>query len=121
MVEQRSFRTILLCAMLLPLASCVDPDERADAGQSSLVVPPMMNTRPATFKCEDAGRVVVRPVGDDGKAIVLALAQREIPLKSVAASEGQKYSDGDTVFWVNGPNATLLVKGKQEAQSCEKQ
>ncbi len=121
MLDRRFNRTIMLCTALLALTACVDPDERSDVGQSPLVVPPMMATRPATFKCEDSGRVVVRPVGDDGKAIILAFMQREVPLKSVAASEGQKYSDGATVFWMNGPNATLLVAGKPEAQSCEKE
>lgn len=105
---------------LLPLAACVDPADRADMGQSPLVKPPMLNTRPATFQCDDSGRVVVRPLGEDGRAIVLAFTNREVQLKTVQASEGQKYSDGETVFWMNGENATLLRAGEDEPESCEK-
>ncbi|MEQ1754561.1 MAG: MliC family protein [Micropepsaceae bacterium] len=112
-------RNIALCALLLPLAACVDPDQRNDNTQSMLIVPPMMNTRPATFKCDDTGMVVVRPVGEDGSTITLALRGREAQLKKVPATEGQKYSDGTTVFWMNGPNATLLAGGKSEPESCE--
>lgn len=117
----RITRSLVICVILAPLAGCVSPDERSEAGQSSLIVPPMMNTRPASYTCDDSGRVVVRPVGDDGRAIVLAFANREVQLKSVEASQGQKYSDGATVFWMNGPNATLLVKGNDEPESCEQQ
>lgn len=119
MFHYRSSRTLALCLSLLPLTACVDPDERAELRQSSLIVPPMMNTRPATFDCDNSGRVVVRPLGDDGRAIVLAFANREVQLKSVEATQGQKYSDGKTVFWVNGPNATLLVASKEDPESCE--
>ncbi len=112
-------RSLIICAVLAPLVGCVAPDERSEGGQSSLIVPPMMNTRPASFTCEDSGRVVVRPVGDDGRGIVLAFANREVQLKSVEASQGQKYSDGATVFWMNGSNATLLVKGHEDPESCE--
>ena len=104
----------------LAVSACADPAERADVAPSPLVQPPMMNTRPATFDCNDSGRVVVRPLGDDGRAIVLAFANRELQLKSVAAAEGQKYSDGQTVFWMNGTNATLAVAGNDTAESCEK-
>jgi membrane-bound inhibitor of C-type lysozyme len=38
----------------------------------------------------------------------------------VQADQGQKYSDGQTVFWMNGPNATLLLAGEEEPESCEK-
>jgi membrane-bound inhibitor of C-type lysozyme len=104
----------------LSLSACVDPQDRADAGQSSLVQPPMMNTRPATFDCEDSGRVVVRPLGEDGKIIVLAFANREVQLKTIQAAEGQKYSDGQTTFWMNGVTASLARAGQEEAESCEK-
>jgi len=113
--------TAIACVSLLPLAACTDPTERADFAQSPLVVPPMMNTRPATFACDDSGRIVVRPLGEDGRAIVLAFINKEIQLKSVEADVGQKYSDGKTVFWMNGTNATLLVSGKDDPESCEKQ
>lgn len=109
-----------VCATLLPLTACVDPADRADLAQSPLVRPPMMNTRPATFDCDDSGRVVVRPLGEDGKAIVLAFANREVQLKSVPSDEGFKYSDGQTVFWMNKAEATLLVAGQEEPESCEK-
>ena len=107
------------CAALLPLAGCVAPEDRPDNAQSPLIRPPMMNTRPAAFLCDHSGRVVVRPLSDDGRAIVLAFASREVQLKSVEASEGQKYSDGATVFWMNGGNAKLLLAGKGEPESCE--
>jgi len=112
-----------VCAALLPLATlaaCSDPADREDLAQSPLIRPPMMNTRPSTYNCDDSGRVVVRPLGEDGKLIVLAFANREMQLKSVPADEGQKYSDGQTVFWMNGSNANLLVAGKEEPESCEK-
>ena len=109
-----------VCASLLPLGACVDPADREDMVQSPLIRPPMMNTRPATFNCDDSGRIVVRPLGEDGKSIVLAFTNREVQLKTVPADEGQKYSDGQTVFWMNGTNATLLVGGKEEPESCEK-
>lgn len=110
----------LACLALLPLTACVDPAGREDVAQSPLVTPPMMNTRPAAYDCDDSGRLVVRPLGEDGKTIVLAFADRELQLKSVPANEGQKYSDGTTVFWMNGSNANLLVAGKEEPESCEK-
>jgi len=109
------------CAFLFPLTACTDPTDREDMMQSPLIVPPMMNTRPATFACDDSGRVVVRPLGEDGRTIVLAFINKEIQLKSVEANVGQKYSDGRTVFWMNGTNATLLVGGRDEPESCEKQ
>lgn len=107
-------------ASLLPLTACVDPAGRPDVVQSPLIRPPMMATRPATFDCDDSGRVVVRPVGEDGKTIVLAFANREVQLKAVPAEEGQKYSDGQNVFWMNATKATLLVAGQEEPESCEK-
>lgn len=110
----------LAAMMLLPLAACVDPAEREDIVASPLVTPPMMNTRPATFDCDKSGRIVIRPLGEDGKAIVLAFINREVQLQAVAAKEGQKYSDGQTVFWMNGGNATLLIGGKEDPESCEK-
>ena len=109
-----------IVAAILPLAGCIDPATREDAGQSPLVQPPMMNTRPATFECDNSGRVVVRPLGEDGRAIILAFMNGETQLKSVQASEGQKYSDGQTTFWMNGTNATLARPGQDEAESCEK-
>jgi membrane-bound inhibitor of C-type lysozyme len=116
----RLFIIAAVCATLLPLTACVDPADRAELVQSPLVRPPMMNTRPATFECDDTGRVVVRPVGEDGKAIVLALANREIQLKSVPSDDGQKYSDGQTVFWMHAAKATLLAAGQTEPESCQK-
>ena len=107
------------CAALLPLTACVAPEDRPESAQSPLVRPPMMNTRPAAFDCDKSGRVVVRPLGEDGKAVVLAFASREVQLKSVEASEGRKYSDGATVFWMNGGNAKLLLAGKDDPESCE--
>jgi membrane-bound inhibitor of C-type lysozyme len=119
-VTTKLFPIAAIAVVLLPLTACVDPADRADAGQSPLVRPPMLNTRPATFQCDDSGRVVVRPLGEDGRAIVLAFATGEVQLKSVQASEGQKYSDGETVFWMNGDNATLLRAGEEDPESCEK-
>jgi membrane-bound inhibitor of C-type lysozyme len=109
-----------VCATLLPLTACVDPADRADLAQSPLIRPPMMNTRPATFDCSDAGRVVIRPLGEDGKTIVLALSNREVQLKTVPSEQGFKYSDGQTVFWMNKADATLLLAGQEEPESCEK-
>jgi membrane-bound inhibitor of C-type lysozyme len=119
-VTTKLFPIAAIFAAVLPLTACVDPAERADVGQSPLVQPPMMNTRPATFQCDDSGRVVVRPLGEDGRAIILAFVNREVQLKTVQAPEGQKYSDGETVFWMNGTNATLLRAGEDEPESCEK-
>jgi membrane-bound inhibitor of C-type lysozyme len=109
-----------VAVVLLPLAACTDPQDRAENVQSPLIRPPMLSTRPAAFVCDNSGRVIVRPVGDDGKAITLALRTKEIQLQSVEAKVGQKYSDGATVFWMNGDNANLLVAGKSQAESCEK-
>ncbi len=64
-----SLKAITICAMLASVTACVDPDQRSDTSQSALILPPMMNTRPATFKCGEIGVVVVRPVGEDGTAI----------------------------------------------------
>jgi membrane-bound inhibitor of C-type lysozyme len=118
--NKRLFLVPAVCATLLPLTACVDPADRADLVQSPLVRPPMMNTRPATFECDDAGRVVVRPMGEDGKTIVLAFSNREVQLKSVPSDQGQKYSDGQTVFWMHAAKATLLVAGQEEPESCQK-
>jgi membrane-bound inhibitor of C-type lysozyme len=113
------FRNLALCLMLLPLAACVDDDEGSRT-PSRLIVPPMMNTRPATFECDDTGIIVLRPLGEDGRTITLALTNREIQLKATDAPEGQKYTDGKTVFWMNRDNATLSLDGKAEAESCER-
>ena len=118
--KSQMFSIAAVFAAMLPLAACADPADRADVGPSPLVMPPMMNTRPAAFDCNDSGRVVVRPLGEDGRAIVLAFTDREMQLKSIPASEGQKYSDGQTIFWMNGTNATLARPGRDEAESCEK-
>jgi membrane-bound inhibitor of C-type lysozyme len=104
----------------LSLTGCIDPAEREDVAQSPLVRPPMMNTRPASFDCDDSGRVVVRPLGEDGKAIVLAFVNREVQLKSVGAADAQRYSDGQTTFAMTGANATLQLAGEDEPESCEK-
>ncbi|MCE9522800.1 MAG: MliC family protein [Alphaproteobacteria bacterium] len=119
-MSTKLFSIAVIVAATLPLAACVDPAEREDVGQSPLVQPPMMNTRPATFDCDDSGRVVVRPLGEDGRAVVLAFTNRELQLKSVPAPEGQKYSDGQTTFWMNGTNATLARAGEDNAESCSK-
>ena len=119
-MSTKLFPIAAILAAVLPLAACVDPAEREDVAQSPLVRPPMMNTRPATFDCDDSGRVVVRPLGEDGRAVVLAFTNREVQLKSVEAAEGQKYSDGQTTFWMNGTNATLARAGGNEAESCTK-
>jgi membrane-bound inhibitor of C-type lysozyme len=116
----RLILSALAGAALLPLAACTDPVDSEDLVQSPLITPPMMNTRPATYSCDDSGRVVVRPLGEDGKVIVLAFSNREVQLRSVPADQGQKYSDGQTVFWMNGANATLLLAGEEEPESCEK-
>ena len=118
MSNQRLLLVPVMCASLLPLAACVDPASREDVAQSPLIRPPMMNTRPATYDCDDSGRVLLRPLGEDGKTVVLALSAREIQLKSVPVEEGQKYSDGATVFWMNGREAKLLVAGQKEPESC---
>ena len=114
------FPIAIVIAAALPLVACQDPAEREDVVASPLVMPPMMNTRPATFDCDSAGRVVVRPLGEDGRAVVLAFTNREVQLKSVDAAQGQKYSDGQTTFWMNGTNATLARAGQDEADSCTK-
>ena len=113
-------RLIAVGFLGLSLVACTDPEDRPESVQSPLVRPPMMATRPATFDCDDSGRVIVRPVGDDNAAIVLAFTNREIQLKTVQAAEGQKYSDGSTVFWMNGDKANLLVAGHKDPEACEK-
>lgn len=120
MSNKRLFLVPAVCATLLPLTACVDPADHADVAQSPLVRPPMMNARPATFECDDAGRVIVRPMGEDGKTIILAFSNRELQLKSVPSEQGQKYSDGQTVFWMHAAKATLLAAGQEEPESCEK-
>lgn len=118
--KSRALRVAAAAAMLLPLTACLDPQDRPENIQSPLIRPPMMETRPATFDCDDSGKVFVRPVGEDGRAITLALKGKEVPLKRVDATEGQKYSDGTTVFWMNGDNANLLLAGMKSAEACER-
>jgi membrane-bound inhibitor of C-type lysozyme len=113
-------RLILALAATATLAACTDPQNRPENIQSPLIRPPMIETRPAAFDCDDSGRVIVRPLGEDGKAITLAFKSKELQLKRVDAAEGQKYSDGATVFWMNGDNANLLVSGKESPESCER-
>lgn len=115
-----ALRVAAAAVVLVPLAACTDPQDRPENIQSPLIRPPMMETRPASFQCDDSGRVVVRPLGEDGKAITLAFKSKEVQLKRVEASEGQKYSDGATVFWMNGDAANLLVAGKDSPESCER-
>ncbi|MBU6155908.1 MAG: MliC family protein [Alphaproteobacteria bacterium] len=112
------FVALAAIAMLTSLTACVD-DESAPSGPSALITPPIMNTRPATFVCDNAGSVVVRPVGEDGKNITLATRRSDIKLRLVPADQGRKYSDGQTVFWINGPNARLLLEGQQEPEDCK--
>ncbi len=113
-------RLLFALAALATLPACTDPQDRPENIQSPLIRPPMLETRPASFDCADSGRVIVRPMGEDGKAVTLAFKSREVQLKKVEAAEGQKYSDGATVFWVNGENANLLVSGKDKPESCER-
>ncbi len=113
-------RLAVAVATVAALAACTDPQDRPENIQSPLIRPPMLETRPATFDCDDSGRVIVRPLGDDGRAVTLAFKSKELQLKRVDAAEGQKYSDGATVFWMNGDAANLLVAGKKSAESCEK-
>ena len=113
-------RLLPAIAALATLAACTDPQDRPENIQSPLIRPPMMETRPASFDCDASGRVIVRPLGDDGRAVTLAFKSREVQLKKVDAAEGQKYSDGTTVFWMNGDNANLLVSGKSSPESCER-
>jgi len=103
--------------ILTSLTACVDEEGPAPA-PSSLITPPIMNTRPATFMCENAGSVVVRPVGEDGKTITLATRASDIRLRLMPADQGRKYSDGKTVFWINGTNARLLAEGQEEPEDC---
>jgi membrane-bound inhibitor of C-type lysozyme len=105
-------------AALTSLAGCVDEEGPAPTS-SSLIMPPIINTRPATFLCEVSGSIVIRPVGEDGKEITLATRREDIRLRLTPADQGRKYSDGKTVFWVNGQNARLLVDGQEQAESCE--
>ncbi len=111
---------LIVLAATATLAACSDPQDRPENIQSPLIRPPMIETRPATFDCTDSGRVIVRPVGDDGRAVTLAFKSREVQLKKADAAEGQKFSDGSTVFWMNGDNANLLVAGKSSPESCER-
>ncbi len=113
-------RLLIVLAAAATLAACSDPQNRPENIQSPLIRPPMIEMRPATFDCSESGRVIVRPLGDDGRAVTLAFKSREVQLKKVDAAEGQKYSDGATVFWMNGDNANLLVAGKSSAESCER-
>lgn len=113
-------RSLLALAALTALTGCTDPQKRPQAVQSPLVRPPMMETRPATYDCDNSGRVFVRPVGEDGRAITLAFKSRDIALKRVDAAEGQKFSDGTTVFWMNGDAANLQVAAGKQPESCER-
>ena len=109
--------TLFIVALAIaPLTACVDPAGRENVAQSPLVTPPMMNTRPASFQCDDSGRVVVRPLGEDGRTIVLAFINRELQLKTVEDQQGHKYSDGQNVFWMNGDTATLLRAGEEDPE-----
>ena len=109
---------LLGATALVTLTACTGSGEGSSA-QSSLVTPPMMNTRPATFFCETSGNIVIKPVGEDGKTVTLATRRSDIRLRLMPADQGRKYSDGDTVFWVNGENARLLVAGSNKAEDCE--
>lgn len=113
-------RLAFALAAVATLAACTDPQYRPENVQSPLVRPPMLEMRPASFDCSSSGRVIVRPAGEDGKAVTLAFKSREVQLKRVEAGEGQKYSDGATVFWMNGDNANLLIAGKDSPESCER-
>jgi membrane-bound inhibitor of C-type lysozyme len=109
---------LAMIAALTTLSACSDEDGPAST-TSSLIMPPIMNTRPATFVCDAAGSVVMRPVGEDGKSITLATRSSDYRLRLVPAEQGRKYSDGQTVFWVNGENARLLIEGQEAAEDCK--
>lgn len=104
---------------LMTLTACSSSDGDGQPTQSTLITPPMMNTRPATFFCETNGNVVIRPVGEDGKTITLATRRSDIRLRLMPSDQGRKYSDGETVFWMNGENARLLLSGSNETDKCE--
>lgn len=107
-------------AALMPLAGCLDPAERADTDRSPLIRPPIINARPGTYDCARSGRVVVRPLADDGSSIALAFTEGEVQLKSVPVAEGRKYTDGKTVFYVNGETASLVTASDATPQNCER-
>jgi membrane-bound inhibitor of C-type lysozyme len=111
------FMALAMIAALTTLSGCTDEDGPASS-TSSLIMPPIMNTRPATFMCEVSGSVVMRPVGEDGQSITLATRSSDYRLRLFPAEQGRKYSDGKTVFWVNGENARLLVTGQEAAEDC---
>lgn len=115
-----STRSLVLVSgtTLVALTACSGSGDGSNA-QSALVTPPMMNTRPAAFFCETSGNIVVRPVGEDGKTITLSTRRSDIRLRLMPADQGRKYSDGETVFWVNGENARLLLAGSEKADDCE--
>lgn len=107
-----------ILAAAMPLAGCLDPVDRADTDRSPLIRPPIINARPGSYDCERSGRVVVRPLADDGSSISLTLGDSEVQLKSVPADTGRKYSDGRTMFYINGTNASLQTASATTPESC---
>lgn len=119
-MSPRRLLPFAVLAAMMPLAGCIDPAERAETDRSPLIQPPIMNARPGTYDCDRSGRVVVRPLADDGSSIALAFAEGEVTLKSVPVAEGRKYSDGKTVFYVNGETANLQTAGQSSPESCDR-
>jgi membrane-bound inhibitor of C-type lysozyme len=117
--QSRKSQTLAAVTALITLAACSSSDEGSQPTQSTLITPPMMNTRPAAFFCEENGNIVIRPVGEDGKTITLATRRSDIRLRLMPSDQGRKYSDGETVFWMNGENARLLVAGSDKTDKCE--
>jgi membrane-bound inhibitor of C-type lysozyme len=104
----------------MPLAGCIDPAERAESDRSPLIRPPIINARPGSYECERSGRIVVRPLADDGSSIAISFADGEVQLKSIPVGEGLKYSDGRTTFYVFGETASLQTPGQATAENCER-
>lgn len=118
-MSPRRLLPFAVLAAVMPLAGCIDPAERADTERSPLIRPPIINARPGTYDCARSGRVTVRPLADDGSSVALAFAEGEVQLKSVPVAEGRKYTDGKTVFYINGQNASLMTAGDATPESCE--
>jgi membrane-bound inhibitor of C-type lysozyme len=98
----------------IPLATLA----AAACGQMSgpASIPP--GSRHFAYQCTDGTRfgVLMGPAGDQAK---LELGGVVYELKQIRSASGAKFSDGTTIFWSKGREATIERGGKVVHRDCK--
>lgn len=108
-IRRLSIRLALHAALILALAAC---SQMPDTPSS---IPP--GSRHYEYRCADGTRfdVMMWPTGDRAR---LELGGVLYELKQVRSGSGARFSDGTTVYWSKGREATLERSGKVIHRDC---